>query len=834
MARRSLLRRRWQTALMILSVALGVGVVVAIDLANTSARRAFQLSSQTIAGQSTHRIVGGPSGVPVSVYTQLRNEWGIRDSAPVIEAFATAIEQGEQVRILGFDPLAETPFRSFLDDVTYQSGLEAFFTDSHTALAGAGLAGSLNLQPGDQLPISINGQTQTLTILGVVYPSRGDDEASQWLLMDIAAAQEITGMPAAVTRIDLILEPDQVDRLRDLLPGGVRLESASEQTQTVAQLTDAFDLNLRALSLLALVVGMFLIYNSITFSVLQRRRTLGILRSLGVTGEQLFGVIMLETLIVGLIGSMVGLGLGWILGQGAVLLVTQTINDLYFVVSVRDISVTLLSALKGIGAGVGASLIAAAVPAWEAARVPPVTVMRRSETETTLRRRLPQLALVGLGLTVLGGLVLAVLPRSLVASFAGLFGILLGLAFMVPAVTASMMSRSSKFIGRLFGLVGRLGARTVARSISRTGIAVAALMVSLSVAIGVSIMISSFRETVTNWLEVTVPADIYIAAPSVGGARPMGEIPTNLVEGLAEINGVDHIETARTTLIGGPQGEVILVAVDAARQRDESIYRFAAGSAEDVWQQVQAGAVIVSEPFAYRNNIQPDGQRIELLTDEGLQSFEVVGVYYDYSTERGTVLMTLDTYRQYWQDESITSIAVYLQPQVEAQDVLDQLRAYFSGTGLQVQSNRALRELALEIFDRTFLITAALRVLAVVVAFIGVLSALLALQLERSREFATLQALGLTGAGLWRLMLVETGLIGASAGIFAMPTGAILALVLIYVINLRSFGWTIQLQATGWVFIQAMLVAILAAWLAAIYPAIRLGRMRLSEALRRE
>jgi putative ABC transport system permease protein len=279
---------------------------------------------------------------------------------------------------------------------------------------------------------------------------------------------------------------------------------------------------------------------------------------------------------------------------------------------------------------------------------------------------------------------------------------------------------------------------------------------------------------------------------------------------------------------------VLLVAVDSARQRDESIYRFAAGSADEIWQRVQAGAVIVSEPYAYRNNIQPDGQTIELMTDQGLRSFAVEGVFYDYSTERGTILMTLETYRRYWQDESITSIAVYLEPAVEVGAVFDRLQARFAGTGLQVQSNRDLRELALDIFDRTFLITASLRVLAVGVAFIGVLSALLALQLERSREFATLQALGLTGGGLFRLMLLETGLIGASAGLFAMPTGAILALVLIYVINLRSFGWTIQLQATGWIFLQALVVSILAAWLAAIYPALRLGRMKVAEALRRE
>ncbi|MGD8604171.1 MAG: ABC transporter permease, partial [Anaerolineales bacterium] len=233
MAGRSLLRRRWQALLMVLSVALGVGVVVSIDLANSSARRAFQLSSESIAGRSTHRIVGGPSGVPLSIYTQLRTEWGIDTSAPVIETFGTAIESGEQVRLLGFDPLVDEPFRSFLGQVSVEPGLESFFTDPQAALAGAGLADSLDLQPGDNLRLGLNGRIQTLTILGIIYPAEGDEEASQWLLMDIAAAQDSTSMQDRLSRIDLILDADQAERLQNLLPQGVRLEPASQQTEAV-------------------------------------------------------------------------------------------------------------------------------------------------------------------------------------------------------------------------------------------------------------------------------------------------------------------------------------------------------------------------------------------------------------------------------------------------------------------------------------------------------------------------------------------------------------------------------------------------------------------------
>jgi putative ABC transport system permease protein len=212
----------------------------------------------------------------------------------------------------------------------------------------------------------------------------------------------------------------------------------------------------------------------------------------------------------------------------------------------------------------------------------------------------------------------------------------------------------------------------------------------------------------------------------------------------------------------------------------------------------------------------------------------VEGVYYDYSSDQGTVLMSLDVYRQYWDDTAITGIAAYLAPGAGADEVARGVRAALGDAPVAVRPNRALRDAALAIFDRTFTITAALRLLAVVVAFIGVLSALMALQLERTRELGTLRALGLTRGQLWRLVLLETGLMGTTAGLLALPTGLALATILIYVINLRSFGWTIYLTAAPTVYVEAMAIAIAAALLAAVYPAARIGAVEVAETLRAE
>ncbi|MGC8781260.1 MAG: ABC transporter permease [Anaerolineae bacterium] len=234
----------------------------------------------------------------------------------------------------------------------------------------------------------------------------------------------------------------------------------------------------------------------------------------------------------------------------------------------------------------------------------------------------------------------------------------------------------------------------------------------------------------------------------------------------------------------------------------------------------------------------PHGATITLYTDRGPHTFPVAGIYRDYSSGEGVVMMTLDLYRTYWDDEAITAVAIKLAPGHDVDAVVAALRARLAelpnGAAVLVRPNAALRSEALAVFDRAFAITTALQLLAAIVAFVGVLSALLSLQLERGRELGVLRAVGLTVGQLRAAVLLETGLMGATAGLLAIPTGLTLALILIYIINRRSFGWTLEFHAEPMVFLQAMILAIGAALLAGIYPAIRMGRMLTAEALRGE
>ncbi len=395
---RTLLRHPVQFAIMTFGIALGVAVMVGIDIANASASRAFDLSTSAVTGRATHAIVAGAQGVDESLYVRLRTDplWrGPLESAPLVIAYAVSPELDEvPFTLLGIDPFAEAPFRSYLGAPSASQGprmeaVASLLTVPGSILLSAPTAERYGLQPcpasdvsdACHLTLSINGETHDAYLTGVLEPS--DDFARRALdtlmLTDIATAQSLSGTGGKLTQIDLIL-PEEFDTeaFSAVLPPGTRLVPSKLRDSQVTEMTEAFQVNLTALSLLALVVGLFLIYNAMTFSVVQRRSLFGTLRSIGYTREQVFAMVLGEAALVGALGAVLGLGLGILLGQGAVQMVTQTINDFYFVLHVRGIQIPASSLLKGGLAGFFASVLATAPPAWEAASVPPRLALSRA------------------------------------------------------------------------------------------------------------------------------------------------------------------------------------------------------------------------------------------------------------------------------------------------------------------------------------------------------------------------------------------------------------------------------------------------------------------------
>ncbi|MCG6923711.1 MAG: ABC transporter permease, partial [Acidobacteria bacterium] len=310
---RDLVRRPLHTGLMVLGVALGVAVVVAIDLAHTSASRGFARSTARVVGRATHQVLGGPGGLPQDTLVRIRTRAGVRQSAPVVEAWVTALDLDRQpLRVLGLDALSEGPFRDHMSTRSLADrGFERLFLDEKSVIVGSALADRYGLSVGDEVRVRVQDRIEALRLAGILRAADSDEAAALdgLVIMDVGNAQRLLRMTDRITRVDLIATEGEAERLAALLPPGARIASARAQAETLGQLTDAFELNLTALSLLALVVGMFLIYNTVMFSVVQRRAVIGTLRLLGATGEQVFGLVLVETVAASAVGALLGIGL---------------------------------------------------------------------------------------------------------------------------------------------------------------------------------------------------------------------------------------------------------------------------------------------------------------------------------------------------------------------------------------------------------------------------------------------------------------------------------------------------------------------------------------------
>jgi putative ABC transport system permease protein len=514
-------------------------------------------------------------------------------------------------------------------------------------------------------------------------------------------------------------------------------------------------------------------------------------------------------------------------------LVTQTINDLFFVLTISEVPILSSSLIKGGILGIGATVVTAAFPAWEAASVPPSSAITRSEIEIKAHHAMRMVTIIGFLFILAGFVVLSIQITDLWVSFLGTFTIVLGLAMLTPKVTVWLMSAAAFITTRLWGALGRLAPREVVNAISRTSIAVAALMIALAVTIGVSLMVNSFRTTVDTWMSQILHGDIYISVPGANASQPNGALDPEVIQVLQNWPGVERVDLLQTAVVDSPSGPIQISANNNPNDGVEQIYAAAEYPPDQIWAAVESGSILVSEPLLNRLKLPGRGGELALYTNMGLRTFPIAGVYYDYASSQGAAIFSMDVYQKFWQDDQIAAAAVILEPGQDIQAVTDRLTSALAGTQtLLIRPNQVLRSDTLEIFDRTFAITSALQLMTTIVAFVGILSAMMSLQLEKQRQLGIMKSIGLTARQIWGLVALETGLMGAVAGIFALPTGFILALILVYIINRRSFGWTLQMDITTGPFIEALFISIFAALLAGLYPTWRIIQRNTAESVR--
>src|SRR5213082_656751 len=585
---RHLLRHPAQLALALIGLTLGVGTIVAVDVATASSQRAFELSLQAVNGAATHQITGGPRGIDERLYAQLRTQAAAGAPlrfAPLVTGYVTVGERTMQ--LVGVDPFAAVELADegrvgaapapATDGV---EGLRRWFTEPGAVVLSAATAQQLGLAVNSRFDVTVGGVRQRATLIGRIDDADVGAGFDAALLTDLAQAQEWLGAVGHLSRVDVRVAGGAPGAalawLRAHLPADLELHATRAQARETFAMTDAFTTNLKAMSLLALLVGAFLIYGAVSFAVLQRRPIMAVLRALGATRGQVLALVLAEAAALGIVGAVCGVLLGLVMGRGLVGLVSQTINDLYFVVAVREMSVPAVSLVAAAGGGVLTALAAALLPALEVAASAPQLGLSRSVLERRALHLARSLLVVSASLAAGAGLLVWVSGRSLLAGFATLFMLLLGVAAVTPAALRALALAAARLSVRL-GPVARLACRDIAGSLSRTGVAVAALGMALTAMIGVAIMVQSFRESLREWLIQALRADVYVSAPATGedsGRR----LDPEVVRSLLAVPAVRTHSESRRVVVPSPHGPLDVNAVRLAPESYAGV-RFTQASA---------------------------------------------------------------------------------------------------------------------------------------------------------------------------------------------------------------------------------------------------------------
>lgn len=798
-----------RTLLTLLAVSLGVAVVIAIDLSGEAAAGSFRSSMETLTGKSTleitatggvdEKLLGALVGLPVPLRF-----------SPRVEGFAAM--KASVIPLAGIDLLSQ--------DREQQSGEKDSF-DIFRDPQYIWVSSSLGLVKGAQVPLVINDRMATYTVRGTF------ESTDRFIAMDIGAAQIALGKQGRLDRIEVFTpEGPDVDQWREsmaaVLPPGVKLETRGAATDSNRKMLAAFRWNLRVLSYISLVVGGFLIFNTISISVVRRRAEIGVVRALGATRWQVLLLFLAEAGLFGLAGAALGLALGRLMAQGAVQLIATTVQSLYVSSTPGAIAITSTTVLEALLIGLGLSLGAALAPAREAALVPPVEAMARGQREYHANVNAGRDFLIALVLAAIayGAAQLDAYSGRPIAGYAASFLLIIASALAIPAAIRFVSRALSAAARRLIGLEGMLASRSVAASLSRTSVLVAALSTAIAMMVSVGIMVGSFRKTVGLWMEAQLQADFYLRPAAGGGANRYPTMSATLADRIEKLPAVRDVDRFRVyeinynglpALFGG--GETDVVAQNGRTG-------FLPGqNKEEIMRRLPTGDyAIVSEPFANKHGVKV-GSTVIIDLASGRASFQVLGIYYDYSNERGYVIVDRATLLRHLPDPSPSSLAVYLKPGVTLEATRSELERATEGSGLAMFSNRSLREEAIKIFDRTFAITWALEAVAILVAVLGVAGALLALVIDRRREMGLLRFLGASAAQIRRLILCEAGMLGLLANAVGLTLGYFLSLILIYVINVQSFGWTIQFHWPVSLLLGAISLIYVATILSGLYPA---------------
>jgi putative ABC transport system permease protein len=857
---RHLARQRARTAITIVSIALGIAAVLAIQLASAGAVRGFERALESLAGRAALEVTQAPRGLDERRLPALPWLQDYGQVTPIIQGEATWVGAGgaqEVLTVLGVDILTDQAFRDYAFAATDQTqnqpqpqrqgqrpdqpqttrDILSLLTDAQSVVLTAKFAQAHGINVGDTVRFGM-GDAQRVRVRGLLA-NAGAAQAMDGniVLMDIAAAQLALARLGYIDRLEIRLDDaSRIDRveqeLTERLGDDFIVQRPARRGRQVEKMLSAFHANLTALSAIALIVGMFLVYNTVSTSVLDRRQEIGMLRAVGMSRAAVFGLFLGEALVLAAPGCALGLLLGGALARGAVALTSATVTRMYIATAAAPPALDVWQISLAFLVGIPLALLSAAAPAREAAGIPPTEAIRHTADVSPAARRVRWIvAAASFGgaawLSTLGPL--NGLP---IGGYLAAFLIVVGTTAITLSVFAAVAGAAVRLFKRLFVLECWLATHNLVEYARRMSVSVAALAVSLAMTVAIAVMVSSFRETVVYWVEQTLVADLFVGPVARRAGAHDATVPLAVEEAVRAHPAVAAVDTFRIMTVPFQGAPVFVSSGDFAVLLDHGRLLFkspARGAEAAMRAAIGHDEVVVSEAFALRYRLRV-GDTATLPTPQGARGFRIAAIYYDYTNDRGTVLLDRALFARHFGEQRPASLTVYLKAGADAEAARrDLARTIGAEQRMSIYTNAALRTEVLRIFDSTFAITWALEVIAVTVAVLGIVATLITVIVERRRELAVLRLIGASRGQVQRMVVAEAAMLGGISQLLGLGVGLVLSLVLIYVINVQSFGWSIQFHVPFAFLAQLSIVLVVATGLAGLYPARRAAQTFITE-----
>ena len=672
------------------------------------------------------------------------------------------------------------------------------------------------------LRLVVQEQIVELRITGIIPEDPSQPKApDNLLLLDLPALQRLTARTGQLDRIEFVL-PEGADRsvrasalrqeLSTWMAGRWILSSSSDRRDNAATMTQAFRLNLTILSLLALLVGLMLVFQALDGAVVRRREEIAILRSLGVEPERIRRAWLLEATVLGLIGGVLGLILGWAGAQGAVRGVGQTVNSLYYATAVQSASLDPVEAAAALLLAITASLVAGGWPARQAATTPPAQLIGRNRAQTGTaapRWVLPtalMLLVIGAALATLPALRLEGGSRISLAAYGSALTWLLGAGLLAGLLPPFLMRRLTSWDA--LSAPTRLGLSHLRQPTGRHRLAIAGLVCAVAMTAGMAILVGSFDTTLRGWIESTFMADLYVSSEGAQSASTQNRIRPETWKALVSDPEVVAANVVQALELQLPGGSTLLFGGNPAFMRDQARIAWREAPTDDaLWDPARnSGLAMASESFSHRFQLHR-GDTLTLPTPTGPRRITLAGIFSDYGNERGSLVIQREHFAAWFGDELATSVIAKLQDPDQGSLVRARWKANYPGLAVYTQPH--LRSEALRIFRQTFAITDALELIGIAVSVLGLGFTLASLLWERRNDLTTLRALGFRHSEIaWATTLesVLTALVGILVGLVASLA---LGWLLIHRVNVQTFGWTLETDPP-WLWLGGLALAVLA------------------------